>query len=92
MCYYFINKIIHNCVTHNASYYTALQQNRQNVAPSTHATTHILSKPPARPAPPSVGMLIVLNAVFLMGQFIFFFLKSKLLFNGLIKCSELNFK
>ncbi|KAL6445059.1 hypothetical protein ACFW04_002162 [Cataglyphis niger] len=33
----------------------ALQQNRQNVAPSTHATTHIPSKPPARPAPPSVG-------------------------------------
>ncbi|XP_025989410.2 intersectin-1 isoform X4 [Solenopsis invicta] len=34
----------------------ALQQNRQNVAPSTHATTHIPSKPPARPAPPSVGI------------------------------------
>ncbi|XP_050466670.1 intersectin-1 isoform X2 [Cataglyphis hispanica] len=34
----------------------ALQQNRQNVAPSTHATTHIPSKPPARPAPPSVGV------------------------------------
>ncbi|XP_018345715.1 PREDICTED: intersectin-2 isoform X4 [Trachymyrmex septentrionalis] len=33
----------------------ALQQNRQIVAPSTHATTHISSKPPARPAPPSVG-------------------------------------
>nr|XP_012216614.1 PREDICTED: intersectin-1 isoform X3 [Linepithema humile] len=34
----------------------ALQQNRQNVAPSTHATTHTPSKPPARPAPPSVGI------------------------------------
>ncbi|XP_072755931.1 intersectin-1 [Anoplolepis gracilipes] len=34
----------------------ALQQNRQIVAPSTHATTHIPSKPPARPAPPSVGI------------------------------------
>ncbi|XP_020278373.1 intersectin-1 isoform X3 [Pseudomyrmex gracilis] len=35
----------------------ALQQNRQIVAPSTHATTHTPpSKPPARPAPPSVGI------------------------------------
>ncbi|XP_071643999.1 intersectin-1 isoform X4 [Temnothorax longispinosus] len=39
----------------------ALQQNRQNVAPSTHATTHIPSKPPARPAPPSVGVAPSLN-------------------------------
>ncbi|XP_028046441.1 intersectin-1 isoform X3 [Monomorium pharaonis] len=39
----------------------ALQQNRQNVVPSTHATTHIPSKPPARPAPPSVGIAPPLN-------------------------------
>ncbi|XP_011689438.1 PREDICTED: intersectin-1 isoform X2 [Wasmannia auropunctata] len=39
----------------------ALQQNRQNVASSTHATTHIPSKPPARPAPPSVGIAPPLN-------------------------------
>ncbi|KAG5322021.1 ITSN1 protein, partial [Acromyrmex heyeri] len=39
----------------------ALQQNRQIVAPSTHATTHISSKPPARPAPPSVGIASPLN-------------------------------
>ncbi|KAG5347923.1 ITSN2 protein, partial [Acromyrmex charruanus] len=39
----------------------ALQQNRQIVAPSTHATTHISSKPPARPAPPSVGIAPPLN-------------------------------
>ncbi|XP_025267864.1 intersectin-1 isoform X9 [Camponotus floridanus] len=39
----------------------ALQQNRQNVAPSTHATTHIPSKPPARPAPPSVGVAPSVN-------------------------------
>jgi len=59
-----LSKITYLYVIHNSSYYTALQQNRQNVAPSTHATTHILSKPPARPAPPSVGTLIVLNVVF----------------------------
>lgn len=40
-----------------ASYYTASRQSRQNVAATTHATTHTASKPPARPAPPSVGML-----------------------------------
>ncbi|GAB1868196.1 Intersectin-1 [Camponotus japonicus] len=39
----------------------ALQQNRQNVAPSTHATTYIPSKPPARPAPPSVGVAPSVN-------------------------------
>nr|XP_031841629.1 intersectin-1 isoform X3 [Nomia melanderi] len=33
----------------------ASRQNRQNVAATTHATTHTASKPPARPAPPSVG-------------------------------------
>ncbi|XP_014470507.1 PREDICTED: intersectin-1 isoform X2 [Dinoponera quadriceps] len=32
----------------------ALQQSRQNMA--AHATTHIPSKPPARPVPPSVGI------------------------------------
>ncbi|XP_011350007.2 intersectin-2 isoform X6 [Ooceraea biroi] len=39
----------------------ALQQNRQNVAPSTHATTHTPSKPPARPVPPSVGIAPSVN-------------------------------
>ncbi|XP_054002399.1 intersectin-1 isoform X6 [Hylaeus anthracinus] len=33
----------------------ASRQSRQNVAATTHATTHTASKPPARPAPPSVG-------------------------------------
>ncbi|XP_046814362.1 intersectin-1 isoform X5 [Vespa crabro] len=33
----------------------ASRQNRQNVATNIHATTHTPSKPPARPAPPSVG-------------------------------------
>ncbi|XP_076164152.1 dynamin associated protein 160 isoform X2 [Ptiloglossa arizonensis] len=31
------------------------RQSRQNVAATTHAITHTASKPPARPAPPSVG-------------------------------------
>ncbi|XP_025153688.1 intersectin-2 isoform X3 [Harpegnathos saltator] len=39
----------------------ALQQSRQNVAASTHATTHTPSKPPARPVPPSVGIAPPLN-------------------------------
>ncbi|XP_043682851.1 intersectin-1 isoform X10 [Vespula pensylvanica] len=35
----------------------ASRQNRQNVASNIHATTHTPSKPPARPAPPSVGIV-----------------------------------
>ncbi|XP_046814363.1 intersectin-1 isoform X6 [Vespa crabro] len=35
----------------------ASRQNRQNVATNIHATTHTPSKPPARPAPPSVGIV-----------------------------------
>ncbi|XP_076754423.1 dynamin associated protein 160 isoform X3 [Xylocopa sonorina] len=35
----------------------ASRQSRQNVAATTHATTHTASKPPARPAPPSVGIV-----------------------------------
>lgn len=74
-------KNLHNlsvCLTHNASCYTALQQNRQNVAASTHATTHMPSKPPARPVPPSVGMFIVLNVLCdNIGQFISIFSKVK---------------
>ncbi|XP_029038941.2 intersectin-2 isoform X7 [Osmia bicornis bicornis] len=35
----------------------ASRQNRQNVAATTHATSHTASKPPARPAPPSVGIV-----------------------------------
>lgn len=35
----------------------ASRQSKQNVAATTHATTYTASKPPARPAPPSVGML-----------------------------------
>ncbi|XP_076663199.1 dynamin associated protein 160 isoform X5 [Andrena cerasifolii] len=35
----------------------ASRQSRQNVAATTHATTHTASKPPARPAPPTVGIV-----------------------------------
>lgn len=35
----------------------ASRQSKQNVAATTHATTYTASKPPARPAPPSVGIV-----------------------------------
>lgn len=55
--------------------HTASQQNRQSVVASTHATTHKPSKPPARPAPPSIGMShISKTSVRRMVRFVFNYL------------------